>query len=909
MYSSSLPGNTNRHSDQSSMQAPHPGAPVPTTQPSAAPGAVPPHMRNVTPREDPRGIKRAREIDDALNPEPSTEPVLKQGRSEPDPRPELTDQQLLFNAIAAGDTLQVRSLLGRCPELLDLMKPGSIGMTPLCWAAYKGQRDIVDLLLKTGASVDARARNGSTPLMCAAVNGHTEVIQRLHLMGAHLDAENHLQCSATALLLATRANQLQACQYLVTLGANLSAKNSAGDTCLITAARNNRLDMAQWILKQNSSIDERNTEGATALMTACQHGHLEMAQWLVSQGASLFVKSLNGSTCLVEGATHNRLDIVRWLATQKVNINEPNNLGTTALMIACKRGYLEMAQLLVSQAASLFVKDSYGNTCLMAAAGNNQLEVSRWLLMQNISIDERNNHGFTALMVACKLGQLEMVQTLVSQGASLYVKNSIGNTCLIEAAAQNHLDVVCWLVTQKVSIDEGNNRGDTALMFACMQGHLEMAQALVSQGASLFVKDLQGYTCLTAAAVSNRPDIVRWLLENGASPDEPDIQSMTPIAHAFSRRHWTIVTVLIEYGVDLSVNVGDGKRLAEVIFDAAANEGHYEVVLPLFAKAWVLIQPEPLDHARHTAAPAAIFDLQRIVLATNQGGIPDFSDRLSLEQKLNRKAFARSYLEVAYGHVIGKQNLESSAESVRKHPLFSYVIEFLLELATPTFTSLSRALAGADKPVQVSQLQNILLFKLKSLSNSLQLAGIFSGKNLDPATESHFNAVLANKLEGLTLALKEASVIEQGEFAARLAELCKKSINITGQFDAAGFSKALAKHMGIYGVNVDRLTKVASKALEAVATRPGDLPSVASLGLLSRLNGQQVLDRLAVELQKGLLQAYEEPTLPGFAAGFAMVAPEDQEGHDAYADMIFGQWRQISAALGVVLPEIASSVQ
>jgi hypothetical protein len=40
-----------------------------------------------------------------------------------------------------------------------------------------------------------------------------------------------------------------------------------------------------------------------------------------------------------------------------------------------------------------------------------------------------------------------------------------------------------------------------------------------------------------------------------------------------------------------------------------------------------------------------------------------------------------------------------------------------------------------------------------------------------------------------------------------------------------------------------------------------------------------------------------------------MVAPEDQEGHDAYADMIFGQWRQISAALGVVLPEIASSVQ
>jgi hypothetical protein len=57
---------------------------------------------------------------------------------------------------------------------------------------------------------------------------------------------------------------------------------------------------------------------------------------------------------------------------------------------------------------------------------------------------------------------------------------------------------------------------------------------------------------------------------------------------------------------------------------------------------------------------------------------------------------------------------------------------------------------------------------------------------------------------------------------------------------------------------------------------------------------------LSAELKKPLNDPPDALVLPGFADGLKML--EKQKDQDVYADQIFGQWRQLNAALGVVLP-------
>ncbi|MDX5462100.1 MAG: ankyrin repeat domain-containing protein [Wolbachia endosymbiont of Tetragnatha montana] len=53
------------------------------------------------------------------------------------------------------------------------------GMDSLCRAAVKGHYEVVELLLKNGANVNARDKNGLTPLCWAAKGGHDKVVKLL----------------------------------------------------------------------------------------------------------------------------------------------------------------------------------------------------------------------------------------------------------------------------------------------------------------------------------------------------------------------------------------------------------------------------------------------------------------------------------------------------------------------------------------------------------------------------------------------------------------------------------------------------------------------------------------------------------------------------------------------------------
>ena len=53
------------------------------------------------------------------------------------------------------------------------------GQTALMLAASHGRSDMVELLLASGANVNARDEDGSTALMCACEHGYIDIVQML----------------------------------------------------------------------------------------------------------------------------------------------------------------------------------------------------------------------------------------------------------------------------------------------------------------------------------------------------------------------------------------------------------------------------------------------------------------------------------------------------------------------------------------------------------------------------------------------------------------------------------------------------------------------------------------------------------------------------------------------------------
>lgn len=71
------------------------------------------------------------------------------------------------------------------------------GWTPLLRvAAVGGSPEVTRLLLRRGASVSCKDKDGKTPLMIAVINGHTSMVEQLLKKGADASVKNEYGKSA-----------------------------------------------------------------------------------------------------------------------------------------------------------------------------------------------------------------------------------------------------------------------------------------------------------------------------------------------------------------------------------------------------------------------------------------------------------------------------------------------------------------------------------------------------------------------------------------------------------------------------------------------------------------------------------------------------------------------------------------
>ena len=233
----------------------------------------------------------------------------------------------LANAEEGSTALMLAVPNGNAPIVELLIKAGAsldlrnrYDNTALFLAASKGNVGIVRRLLDAGAHVDRRGGGSgagdesSTPLDYAAHAGHSEVVGLLLKAGAELEARSE-PGGNTPLISALKAGTCLkgkkprkqgegALAQLIAAGANANARQRDGDTALLVAISTGRLHLVTMLLDAgadpnlpSAAVDGASAtteEGCTPLIAAAAYGEPEMARVLLDAGASASTRDGEG---------------------------------------------------------------------------------------------------------------------------------------------------------------------------------------------------------------------------------------------------------------------------------------------------------------------------------------------------------------------------------------------------------------------------------------------------------------------------------------------------------------------------------------------------------------------------------------------------------------------------------------
>jgi ankyrin repeat protein len=441
-------------------------------------------------------------------------------------------QDLLVDAVKAGDTARVRALI---EKRVDVNQTEQDGTTPLHWAVDRDRPEIVQMLIRAGANVKAANRYGATPLWLASVNGNAKTIA-----------------------------------ILLEAGADASSANAGGETALMVAARTGKTDAVSTLLARGADPNvKEGWRGQTALMWAAAEGHASVIDLLVARGADLKARSNAGFTALLFAAREGRITAVDALLEAGADMNEslpvrrrgpqaqpagqpaapagqpappPPEVGLNAFLIAAANAHYELAARLLDRGADPNA----------APQGYTALHQVSWV--RKAGIAGSNN---PAPEGSGAMDSLTFVRKLVSKGAQLDARvtkrpsmgvttlNSIGATPFLLAARTADAPLMKLLAELGADPLLTNEDGSTPLMVAAGLGTnapgedpgtepevLEAVKVALDLGNDLNAVDKNGETAMHGAAYKHVPTVVRYLAARGARMDvwnRPNSKGWTPL--------------------------------------------------------------------------------------------------------------------------------------------------------------------------------------------------------------------------------------------------------------------------------------------------------------------------------------------------------------------------------------------
>jgi uncharacterized protein len=346
----------------------------------------------------------------------------------------------------------------------DVESPNREGQTALMAVARTGNVEAAKVLLKAGAKIDAVEQwGGQTALHWAAAQSQPDMVQLLVRHRADVNARG----------------VVRDWQRRVTAEGRPKNMNHGGFTPLLYAAREGCIECGKHLLKAKADINLPDPDGLTPLVLALTNMRFDFAAMLIEAGADVNKWDFWGRTPLYSAIDLNTLprggrpdlpstdhhsgyDIAEMLLQKGADPNIQLKLrppyrngvydrggdqvistGATPLLVAAKVGDAKSVALLLKHKAIVDLPNSDGVTPLMAAAGVGHsfnptrgryktdaqaVECLELLKAAGGNINAKNEQGLTSLHAAASLGWDGTIKSLVAGGAHLEALDNNGLT-------------------------------------------------------------------------------------------------------------------------------------------------------------------------------------------------------------------------------------------------------------------------------------------------------------------------------------------------------------------------------------------------------------------------------------------------------------------------------------------------
>ncbi len=354
--------------------------------------------------------------------------------------PDGVESASLFDAIAAGDLSMLEDLLaaGADPETVDDNAGRS---TALAWACGHGDEGAVRMLLRSGAKPDAVA--DARPLVEAARHGFVDLMLLLIKAGARLDAAD--RSGVTALRLAAANGFADIARKLVEAGADRAQAGLDGVLPADAARAAGHALLAAYLddparVSTRHALWRHGREAARAVADARRTSVIDRAlgldhdlqapDWTFSGGIAQGPAVTQDFTSVA--ASGNTALVVRML---DAGLDPDWTLcggGATALMMAARSGERQVLEVLLERGADPDRRHDTGLTALHFALFKPSARVHgpvvARLLAAGADPDAVDGDGLRPLHRACGHGVAEIAGALIDAGADPFLPDRTGRT-------------------------------------------------------------------------------------------------------------------------------------------------------------------------------------------------------------------------------------------------------------------------------------------------------------------------------------------------------------------------------------------------------------------------------------------------------------------------------------------------
>jgi ankyrin repeat protein len=461
----------------------------------------------------------------------------------------------LYEAASVNDGAAAIAALSDPERSTDVDASGPDGTTPLHWAVYYGNVDLVDRLLRAGARVDLRNEFGATPIGEAATVGDARIIAALIDAGADPDTPG--ADGQTPLMVVARSSNVDAARVLLEAGADVNARESWREqTALMWAAAQRQPNMVALLLEHGAEVDARSAVndwprqvtaeprrmyrpfgGLTPLMFAARQGCAECARHLIAGGADVDLADPKNVTPLFLAVDNFHFDTAKVLIEAGANPNKWDWQGRTPLYSAVDVNTLPRGgrpdRPSTDETSALEIIE-----LLLAAGANVNAQLKMYPLWRHIGddrgCDSMLTTGATALLRAAKTFDVAAMRVLMEHGAALELPNDGGITPLMAAAGFGSVECD----------PRGYGGGIPQYLSADVeQASIRALEVLIAAGAEVNARTTSpragaraaGRTALFGAAFWGWNDVVEFLVAEGADIDIADESGLTAIDAALGR--------------------------------------------------------------------------------------------------------------------------------------------------------------------------------------------------------------------------------------------------------------------------------------------------------------------------------------------------------------------------------------